>query len=64
MRGNLRIRCVTVTPVSGGKLVREVVEQIRINQLGGIVNLANHVNPIGLARAPMVRRLFGLTVRQ
>ncbi len=55
---------VTVTPVSGGKLVREVVEQIRINQLGGIGNLANVVNPIGLARTPMVQRLFGLTVRQ
>ncbi len=36
--------------VLGGKLAREIAEQQRINQLGGIDNLANKVNPIGPAR--------------
>ena len=39
-----------IVPVDGGKLAREIAEQTRINQLGGIVNLENLRNPIGAAR--------------
>jgi RHS repeat-associated protein len=38
---------VSRTEVLGGKTVREVAEQRRINELGGISNLENKVNPIG-----------------
>lgn len=38
---------VMTTEVLGGKTVREIAEQLRINALGGIKNLANEVNPIG-----------------
>lgn len=38
------------TEVLGGKTAREVAEQLRINQLGGIENLENIRNPIGPAR--------------
>ncbi|WP_262946819.1 RHS repeat-associated core domain-containing protein [Xenorhabdus indica] len=43
---------VTTTPVSGGKLQREIAEQSRIKELGGIKsgNLENKVNPIGPKR--------------
>ena len=39
---------MTITPISGGKFAREIAEQIRISQLGGIGSnsLANKVNPI------------------
>lgn len=39
------------TPVSGGKTAREIAEQMRINELGGIQTLENVRNPIGKARA-------------
>ena len=41
---------VSRTEVLGGKTAREIAEQRRSNQLGGIVNLENKVNPIGPAR--------------
>jgi hypothetical protein len=40
----------TISPVGGGKLGREVQEQLKIDQLGGVTNLLNEVNPIGQAR--------------
>jgi RHS repeat-associated protein len=42
------------TEVLGGKTAREVAEQMRINQLGGIKNLENKVNPIGPARSGLL----------
>ncbi|CDL86089.1 RHS repeat-associated core domain-containing protein [Xenorhabdus cabanillasii] len=41
---------VTTTPVPGGKLQREIAEQLRIRELGGVKNLENKVNPIGPKR--------------
>lgn len=38
------------TEVLGGKAVREIAEQLIINDLGGIENLENVRNPIGPAR--------------
>jgi len=38
---------VSTTEVLGGKTAREIVEQLRINELGGIKNLENIRNPIG-----------------
>lgn len=42
-----RVDAAKRTSVSGGKFAREIAEQNRINELGGISNLANKVNPIG-----------------
>ncbi len=48
--------------VPGGKTQREVAEQLKIDELGGIGNLLNRVNPIGPRRVdlmpnqPYVRR--------
>jgi RHS repeat-associated protein len=36
--------------VSGGKTVREIAEQMKIDELGGIDNLLNKLNPIGPRR--------------
>jgi len=41
---------VTRTEVLGGKTMREISEQLRINELGGVKNLENIRNPIGKAR--------------
>jgi RHS repeat-associated protein len=41
---------VNTTEVLGGKTVREIAEQLRINSLGGIKNLENLRNPIGKSR--------------
>lgn len=41
---------VTITEVLGGKTQREIAEQLRIDALGGVGNLENKRNPIGLAR--------------
>lgn len=41
---------VQTTEVLGGKVTREVAEQLRINELGGIQNLENVRNPIGPSR--------------
>jgi RHS repeat-associated protein len=41
---------VGVQPVAGGKTAREIAEQRRINEHGGIQNLANKLNPIGPKR--------------
>ncbi|WP_323864377.1 RHS repeat-associated core domain-containing protein [Xenorhabdus cabanillasii] len=52
---------VTTTPVPGGKLQRELAEQRRINELGGIKlpdgtqNLENKVNPIGPKREHLLK---------
>jgi RHS repeat-associated protein len=48
---------VRTTEVLGGKLMREIAEQLRINELGGIGNLANIRNPIGNGAAPLLRAL-------
>jgi RHS repeat-associated protein len=40
--------------VAGGKTAREVAEQRKINELGGIGNLQNKRNPIGLKRKYLV----------
>jgi RHS repeat-associated protein len=44
------VASVQTTEVLGGKIAREVAEQVRINGLGGIQNLENLRNPIGPAR--------------
>jgi hypothetical protein len=36
--------------VSGGKTAREIAEQLKIDQLGGIKALGNVRNPIGTRR--------------
>src|SRR5438477_243641 len=41
---------VRTTEVLGGKTAREIAEQLRINELGGIKNLENVRNAIGKAR--------------
>jgi RHS repeat-associated protein len=41
---------VGVSAVPGGKTTREIAEQKRINEHGGIQNLANQRNPIGAKR--------------
>ncbi|MFV1981864.1 MAG: RHS repeat domain-containing protein, partial [Rhodothermia bacterium] len=40
----------SITELLGGKTAREIGEQLRIDQLGGVRNLENVVNPIGEAR--------------
>ncbi len=47
---------VARTEVLGGKTAREVAEQMRINDLGGIENLENKVNPIGKRRESLLPR--------
>jgi hypothetical protein len=59
MRGGV----VTITPIGGGKFAREIAEQIRISQLGGIGSdsLANKVNPIAsTARQELMENLMGM----
>jgi RHS repeat-associated protein len=46
---------VGVQPVAGGKTSREIAEQKRINEHGGVSNLANLRNPIGLRREHLLR---------
>jgi RHS repeat-associated protein len=41
--------------VLGGRTAREIAEQLRINELGGIEGLENIRNPIGLARQHLLR---------
>jgi hypothetical protein len=48
---------VQTTEVLGGKTAREVAEQLRINQLGGVQNLQNIRNPIGPARRHLLSPL-------
>ncbi len=47
---------VKTTEVLGGKTAREVAEQRRINQLGGVGNLENVRNPIGPARQDLMKQ--------
>jgi len=49
------VSTIKTTQVLGGKTAREIAEQLRINKLGGIKNLANKVNPIGPARQHLLR---------
>lgn len=44
------ISSVRFTEVAGGKLAREIAEQLRIEELGGVGNLQNVRNAIGAAR--------------
>jgi RHS repeat-associated protein len=48
---------VKTTEVLGGKTAREVAEQVRINQLGGVKNLENIRNPIGPARQHLLPKV-------
>lgn len=41
--------------VSGGKTAREIAEQLRIKELGGVAGLENIVNPIGAARKGLLQ---------
>ena len=55
--GNLpaeNVSTVTTQQVTGGKTAREVAEQLRINELGGVKNLKNVRNPIGPARQDLL----------
>ncbi len=52
------IGSVRTTVVAGGKLVREIAEQMRIDELGGIANLANKVNPVANGAARLLRSLM------
>jgi hypothetical protein len=45
---------VKTTEVLGGKTVREIAEQLRVNSLGGIKNLENIRNPIGPNRQNLI----------
>jgi hypothetical protein len=40
--------------VLGGKTAREVAEQLKIDELGGLPNLLNKVNPVGLRRVDLM----------
>ncbi|MES1165653.1 MAG: RHS repeat-associated core domain-containing protein, partial [Verrucomicrobiota bacterium] len=46
---------VTTKEVQGGKTAREIAEQKRIDELGGIGNLENKVNPIGPNRQHLLK---------
>jgi hypothetical protein len=46
---------VSSVEVLGGKTAREIAEQLRINELGGIKNLDNVRNAIGTARQYLLR---------
>ena len=46
---------VAARQVSGGKTAREIAEQRRIDQLGGIENLENKINPIGPKRRHLLK---------
>ncbi len=46
---------VKTTEVTGGKTAREISEQRRINELGGIQNLENIRNPIGPKRQHLLK---------
>jgi hypothetical protein len=48
---------VESTEVLGGKLAREAAEQKRIDELGGIKELENKVNPIRPSRQHMMERV-------
>lgn len=52
------IGTVSTTEVLGGKLTREIAEQLRIDELGGIRNLANLRNPIGNNAARLLKALM------
>lgn len=48
---------VRTTEVLGGKTAREIAEQLRIYELGGIKNLQNIRNPIGPARQYLLPKI-------
>ena len=45
--------------VPGGKTAREIAEQLKVDELGGIRVLANEVNPIGAARRSLMQSWRG-----
>ena len=49
------IGSIRTTEVLGGKTAREIAEQRRINELGGISKLENQRNPIGPARQHLLQ---------
>jgi hypothetical protein len=51
-----QLNTVRTTEVLGGKTAREVAEQLRIIERGGLENLENIRNPIGPARAGQLPR--------
>ncbi|OHB53420.1 MAG: hypothetical protein A2Y12_14585 [Planctomycetes bacterium GWF2_42_9] len=50
------VQTVKTTPITGGKIAREIAEQARIDRLGGIKNLENVRNPIGPARSYLFKK--------
>lgn len=52
------LNTVQKTEVLGGRLAREVAEQLRIDELGGIGNLRNLRNPIGNGAARLLKALM------
>ena len=48
------LHTVKTTPISGDKMAREVTEQLRIIEHGGLKNLVNVRNPIGPERAHLL----------
>jgi hypothetical protein len=55
----------TIINVTGGKMSREIAEQMLINSLGGLPStvLANRVNPIGFSRAAEILAQTGIKLR-
>jgi RHS repeat-associated protein len=53
---------VETTEVQGGKLAREIAEQQRIDQLGGVQALENIRNPIGPARRYLMPEVPDITI--
>jgi hypothetical protein len=49
---------VRITEVLGGRLSKEIGEQLRIDELGGFANLANKVNPVANGAARLLRSLM------
>jgi hypothetical protein len=51
------IASIRFTEITGGRLAREIAEQLRIENLGGIGNLQNIRNAIGAARDYLIAPL-------
>ncbi|MCD4830991.1 MAG: hypothetical protein K8R02_04170 [Anaerohalosphaeraceae bacterium] len=50
------VKTLKATKVGGGKVAREIYEQLRINKLGGIDKLENMKNAIGPARQYLLKK--------
>ncbi len=60
------ITSIDVTPVSGGKTNREIVEQMQLDKIGGkdAPNVLNKVNPLGSKRQNLKNMPLGGSVGQ